>query len=174
MKKFILTVTVLIAFLLNLAATDNVANKSANITSRVRIITPITLVNTNSQALDFGVIARGTTDATIVVAPQDAPGVNVATGNAVILSSSPQTAAMFTVSGESSSTFSITIPTASVALSDGQSHTLSISAFTCSIESRIGTIGSSDVFYVGGTLYVPAAAFAASYSGTFNVNVAYN
>ncbi|MCX6308902.1 MAG: DUF4402 domain-containing protein [Bacteroidia bacterium] len=172
MKKIILTVVAIAAFVLTAVAADNVANKTVSVTGKARIITPITLANTGAQALDFGVIARGTTDATILVAANAAPSASVATGDAVILSSAPQTAAKFTVGGESGKTYAITIPSTTQTIISG-ANSLNITNFSCS-NGATGTIGTNDVFYVGGTLSVPAAAVAASYTGTFNVTVNYN
>ena len=172
MKKVLSSLFAITAFVLSATAADNVANKTVSVQGRARIITPITLANTGSQALDFGVIARGTTDATIIVASIDAPSANVATGDAVVLSSAPQTAAKFTVGGESAKTYAITIPSTTQTIISG-ANSLNITNFTYS-NGATGTIGTNDVFYVGGTLSVPAAAVAASYTGTFNVTVNYN
>jgi len=172
MKKLIISVIAIAAFIFTATAADNVANKTLSVQSKARIITPITLANTGSQALDFGVIARGTADATIVVAANAAPSPSVASGDAVILSSAAQTAAKFTVGGESAKTYAITIPSTTQTITFGANH-LDITNFTCSNGTN-GAIGTNDVFYVGGTLAVPAAAVAASYTGTFNVTVAYN
>lgn len=171
MKKVIVSFIAITAFVLT-ATADNVANKTVSVQGRARVITPITLANTGSQALDFGIIARGTSESTVVVAASASPSVNVATGDAVVLTSYTQTAAKFTVGGESGKTYAITIPSAAQTITDG-TNTLNITGFTCS-NGATGTIGSFDVFYVGGTLTVPAAAVAASYSGTFNVTVNYN
>ena len=171
MKKVLVSVIAIAAFVLS-AAADNVASKSVLVQGKARIITPITLANTGSQALDFGIIARGTSDATVVVAANAAPGQSVASGDAVIISSTPQTAAKFTVGGETGKTYAITIPSTTQTIISG-ANTLNITSFTCS-NGVTGTIGTNDVFYVGGTLSVPAAAVAASYTGTFNVTVNYN
>lgn len=172
MKKVILTVVAIAAFVFTATSADNVANKTLSVQSKARIITPITLANTSSQALDFGVIARGAANSTIVVGAVAAPSINVASGDAVVLTSAPQTAAKFTVGGESGKTYAITIPATTQTITDG-TNTLNINNFTCS-NGTVGTIGTNDVFYVGGTLSVPLSAVAATYSGTFNVTVAYN
>lgn len=173
MKKVILTVVAIAAFVLTAAAADNVANKTANVQGRARVIKPITLAN--SQALDFGVIAKGTTDATVIVSATASATAKVASGDAVVLSSATPTAAKFTVSGESGKTYAITIPneTQTQTITSG-ANTLNITGFTCS-SGATGTIGTNnDIFYVGGTLSVPAVAIAASYTGTFSVTVNYN
>jgi hypothetical protein len=95
-----------------------------------------------------------------------------------VLSSATQTAAKFTVGGESGKVYVITIPSTIQTITSGANH-LDISSFTCSnltfpATTGTATIGINDVFYVGGSLSVPAAAVAASYTGTFNVTVNYN
>jgi len=172
MKKVILTFVAVATLVLTAAAADNVANKTLSVQSKARIITPITLANTSAQALDFGVIARGAANSTIVVGSVASPSINVASGDAVVLTSAAQTAAKFTVGGENAKTYAITIPSTAQTITDGTNN-LSITAFTCS-NGAVGTIGTNDVFYVGGTLSVPLTAVAASYTGTFNVTVAYN
>jgi len=171
MKKVVLTVFTIVAFILS-AAADNVANKTVSVQGRARIITPITLANTDAQALDFGIIAKGTTDATVIVSATASITARVLDGDAVVLSSATQTAAKFTVGGESGKTYTITIPTETQTITSG-SNSLNITNFTCS-NGATGTIGTNNDFYVGGTLSVPHTAIAASYSGTFSVTVNYN
>jgi len=173
MKKVILTIVAIAAFVLTAAATDNVASKTSSVVSKARIITPITLANTGSQPLDFGIIARGTTGSSVVlVGSVETPSPSV-TGDAIVLTSSPQTAAKFTVGGENAKTYAITIPSLPQTITDGASHNLSITLFTCS-NGATGAIGTNNDFYVGASLTVPSTATAASYAGTFNVTVAYN
>jgi len=172
MKKVILTLVAIAAFVLTSTAADNVANKTVSVQSKARIITPITLANTSAQALDFGIIARGAANSTIVVGSVASPSINVASGDAVVLTSAAQTAAKFTVGGEAGKTYAITIPSTAQSISDG-TNSLSITGFSCS-NGTVGTIGTNDVFYVGGTLSVPLTAVASTYTGTFSVTVAYN
>ncbi len=171
MKKVIVSLFAIAAFVLT-ATADDVANKTVTVQGRARIITPITLENTSSQSLDFGIIARGTSESTVVVAASASPSVSVTAGDAVVLTSYTQTAAKFTVGGESGKSYAITIPSTTQTITDG-TNTLNITDFTCS-NGATGTIGSFDVFYVGGKLTIPSAAVAASYTGTFNVTVNYN
>ena len=172
MKKGLLSIIALAAFVLSANAADNVANKTVSVQSKARIIVPITLANTSSQALDFGVIAKGTLASNVVVAASATPGNNVSGGDAIVLTSTPQTAAKFTVGGESGKTYAITIPSTTQTIVSGV-NTLNITNFSCS-NGTSGVIGTNDVFYVGGTLAVPSTAVAASYTGTFSVTVAYN
>lgn len=150
---------------------DDAHSKSIVTQSKARVITPISLENTGSQGIYFGVIALGTSDASVVVAPAAEVPANLPTGNSVLLNSSVQTAAKFTVSGEAAKTYVITLPSTST-ISNG-TQTLTITDYTCSNGSG-GAIGTDDLFYVGGTLLIPGSAVADSYTGTFSVTVAYN
>jgi len=150
---------------------DDAHSKSVISQSKARVIAPITLENTSNQGLDFGVIALGTTNASILIAPAATVPINVPTGNSVVLTSSVQTAAKFTVSGEDAKSYVITVP-ASTTISNG-AQSLTITDFTCSNGSG-GLIGTNDVFYVGATLLIPSSAVADTYQGTFSVTVAYN
>jgi hypothetical protein len=171
MKKILLSIFALVFFVVSSNAVDNAGNKTVSVQGKARIITPITL--TNTQALDFGVIARGTGNSTILVNHIASPTATVPTGDAVVLSSTPQTAAKFTVGGELSKTYNITIPTTAQTITDGTNN-LSITAFTCSSSLTNNVISAVNEFYVGGTLTVPSTAVPASYTGTFSVTVNYN
>jgi hypothetical protein len=173
MKKSLLTLIVLAAFVRTaIAAPSN--NTSTPVGGKVRIFAPITLVNTSGQPLDFGVIAKGVSTSVIVVSPEDNPPVNVSSGDAVVVSSSPQTAARFTVGGEPDQAYIITIPLGGETISDGTNE-LDLTNFTCSKLGNNGVIGSSgsDEFYVGATLTILSTTIAGEYTGTFNVTVAY-
>jgi hypothetical protein len=90
----------------------------------------------------------------------------------VTLASGTFSAASFTATGTGSQTFTIT-PDSSATLSDGASHTMSVDTFLTS--AGAGTLSSgTQTFTLGGTLHVGASQVAGSYTGTFNVTVAYN
>jgi len=173
MKKVVLSLIVLAAFVWS-AAADFRTNTSTPVGGKVRIYAPISLVNTSSQALDFGVIAKGVSTSVIVISAAENPPVNVSSGDAVILTSSEQTAAWFTVGGEPNQSYSITIPTTVQTISYS-GNDLNLTNFTCSKLGNVSTIGigGSDEFYVGATLTIPSTTVAGEYTGTFNVTVAY-
>lgn len=150
---------------------DDAHSKSLQTPSKARIITPISLVNTDDQGLDFGTVTIGTMNSTIVVSASQTVVPNVSSGNAVVFSSVPQTAAKFTVSGEPAKTYTINLPASMFVLFGANS--LTVDNFTCSNGSG-GSIGTNDLFYVGANLYVPSNAIPGDYQGTFNVTVAYN
>jgi hypothetical protein len=153
------------------AKADDAHSKSVITISKARVITPISIENTSGQGLDFGVIALGTTESKVVVSAEASVPVNVSLGDVVVVTSTPQKAAMFTVSGEASQAYSITLPASAILTSGGNS--LTINNFSCS-NGAGGNIGTNDLFYVGGELTIPAGATPAVYLGTFSVTVAYN
>jgi len=150
---------------------DNAGSRTLMTQSKARVITPISIVNTNGQGLDFGVVAIGTTNSKIVVSASATVVANVSLGNAVVVTSVPQKAAAFTVSGENEKTYAISLPESMQVLSG--SNSLIVDNFTCS-NGATGTIGLNDLFYVGAILSVPSNAAPGSYQGTFTVTVSYN
>lgn len=169
--KFLLMVmTTMFTFAFETMA-DDAHSRSVSASSKARVITPISIENTGAQGLDFGVIALGALESTVVVSAEATVPVNVSSGDAVVISSTPQKAAKFTVSGESGQSYSITLP-ATATLVSGL-YSLTVSNFTCS-NGAGGNIGTNDLFYVGGELTIPAGATPAVYQGTFSITVAYN
>lgn len=162
---------VLFLAVLNVFA-DDAHNKSILTTSKARVITPISLVNSGGQGIDFGTIAIGTMESKIVVSPVASVPVNVLSGDAFVLSSTTQKAASFVVSGEVGQEYSISLP-ASATLTSG-TNTITISNFTCSGGITGRHIGVDNAFYVGGELTIPAGANPATYHGLFNLTVSYN
>jgi len=169
-NKIFLILAILIFAVSNVFA-DDAHSKSASAPSKARVITPISLVNTDGQGLDFGVIAIGTSNSTVVVSATQTVVANVASGNAAVITSTPQKAAKFTVSGEAEKTYTITIPDNMSVLFGANS--LTVDNFSCS-NGAGGTIGTDDLFYVGAVLSVPSTATPGPYQGSFSVTVAYN
>lgn len=169
-KTLLISVAYLLAFALPVLA-DDAHSRSVTVDSKARVITPISIENTGGQGLDFGVIALGATESKVVVSAEVTVPVNVASGDAVVITSTPQKAAKFTVSGEEGQAYTITLPTTATIVAGGSS--LIVSNFTCS-NGTGGNIGTNNLFYVGGALTIPVGATPAVYQGTFSVTVAYN
>lgn len=150
---------------------DDSHSKSLQVTGKAKVIGPISIVNTDGQGLDFGMIAAGSMESIIIVSAESPVPVKVYTGDAVILTSIPQKAAKFTVFGEVGQSYSITL--SSSAILNAGSNTLSVDNFTCS-NGTDGNIGTNDLFYVGGELTIPSGSVPGIYQGTFTVTVSYN
>ena len=86
------------------------------------------------------------------------------------------TAAAFTIEGEGAATYSVTLPS-SVSLA-GNGTAMTVATFTSTpgdgaLSGNAGAVGTQTLL-VGGTLAVGASQAAGSYSGDFDVTVAYN
>jgi hypothetical protein len=175
----------LIAFGLVASATGAMAQSSATATgtATANVVRPITI--TASRALAFGNVVPGAAIGTLVIAGT-AAGAQSVTGGVTQPGSQKGTvtSAQFAVAGEGSFTYTLTIPTAPVTISDSATtpNTMSVDTFTSDVATTAGagtlsgtagTAGTQTVS-VGGTLNVGANQAAGSYTGSFSVTVAYN
>ena len=159
--------------LLGLAfATTLCAGKSmaATATSNVSasIVPAITI--TKNTDMDFAdVIATGSAG-TVVLSTAGARSV---TGGATLGNGTGAAAAAFTVSGDPASTYSISLPASATITS--APNTMTVNTFTSS-PSGTGTLsgGGTQALSVGATLQVGASQAQGTYTGTFDVTVAYN
>jgi hypothetical protein len=143
------------------------ATASANATAR--IIAPITLAQvTDLNFADVVSAAAGT----VVLPPV---GARSFTGGATAGSATGVAAASFTVGGQASATYAITLPAGTITITSGAGDIMTVGTFTSS-PSGTGTLSGtgSQTLLVGGTLNVGASQPQGTYTGTFNVTVAYN
>lgn len=169
MKKvtIILTGVILMTIAsLNVNAQGTTATDDAIATAR--IITPITL--TNTQGLAFGNIAASAAVGTVTVSPA---GIRTNTGGVTPSAIGTFNNAVYTATGEVNATYSISLP-ASVNIASG-ANTMMVNGFT-SDPTPTGLIGAggSQTINVGATLNVGANQPSGDYSGTYNVTIAYN
>jgi len=176
----------LIAFGLVASATGAMAQSSATVTNgtaTANVIRPITLAA--ARDLAFGNVVPGATGGTLVIAGT-AAGLQTPGGGVTQPASQKGTvtSAQFNVTGEALFTYTLTIPTAPVTISDSATtpNTMTVSTFTSDVATTagagqlsgsIGAAGTQTVS-VGGTLNVGANQAAGSYTGSFSVTVAYN
>ena len=141
---------------------------SATANSTVTILAPVTI--TKTADLVFGTVSAGTTAGTVVMSTA---GARSATGGAALSSTATGGTAKFNLTGNSNSTFSITLPSSTSLTGPGTAMTLN--AFT-STPSSTGTFNGSGsaTLAVGGTLSIGANQTAGSYTGSFSVTVDYN
>jgi len=138
--------------------------------SPARAEDPTPLVLAVNSSLGFGAIVAGGAAGTVTVS---AAGDRSASGGTFLGSPTGVAAASFTVSGEPNLTFSLVLPS-SVTLDNGGA-TMTVDSFT-SLPSGSGTLGpaGTEEVRVGATLHVSGTQTQASYSGTFDLTVAYN
>lgn len=146
------------------AATDS-ANANAEIVAAITI--------TNTADLNFGQIAPSGTAGTVTISVDGvrtgSPGVTL--GNQVDVSQ-----ASFDIAGAPNNLYSITLPAdGTITLTSGASPAMAVDDFL-SDPPGPGTIngGGTDLIDVGATLSVAANQPNGSYTGTFDVTVAYN
>jgi len=150
------------------------------------VITPITISKTFD--FSFGSIIPGATAGTV---PLSTSGVRGTPTGGTTLGNGPSAAAVFSVSGEGASTFSVDF-SSGVTLSDGAGtpHTMTLDTFVLKVGSGAdqtsaysgALVSGSATLYVGGTLHVdtaannPTGAYNTNKSGgtALTVTVAYN
>ena len=168
MKRVILSALVLTAFAVN-------ANAQATATATATIVTPISI--TKNVDMNFGNIAvQASTGGTVILAPAGTRTTGGAGGVTLPVVNGTVTAASFTVNGNNSYTYAITLPSSAVTLTGPAAATMDATAFT-STPSGTGTLSGAgaQTLLVGATLTVAAAQAAGVYtSGNFNVTVNYN
>ncbi len=139
-------------------------------TASATIVTAVSIANTGSTPLAFGTIAPGATAGTVVVIPA---GTRSGTGGVSLVNSGTVSAAPFAITGTSGLACNITMPT-SISIASGI-YSMTVDTFTNSLGATTVTLaGDGASFTVGGTLHVGADQASGSYTGTFNVSVAYN
>ncbi len=153
-------------------AAKDTSTGTANATAK--IITAISISKNATTDLAFGNVIASSAVGTVTVTPA---GVRSSGGGAT-MGNGGGTAAAFTVSGEGTSAYSITLPADNVVTikKDGASDTMQVNSFTTSkgVSNASQLIGGSDTFTVGGTLTVAAGQATGDYTGTFDVIVTYN
>jgi hypothetical protein len=142
------------------------AQSSATANATATLVTPIAISKTVD--MDFGTLAASGTIGTVVLGTND---VATPSGGASLVSGTP-TAAQFSVTGEGTSTFDISLPS-SITLTTGTDN-LTVDNFV-SNPATTGTLtaGAATV-KVGATLNVPANAPAGTYTNTTDLTVTVN
>jgi len=166
-SKVIATAVIAIAF-----SNSSFAQASATAAASATIITPITIVK--NIDMNFGNVAVSASLAgTVVLAPAGTRTTGGAGGVTLPSTTGTVAGADFTVSGQASYTYAITLPT-SQTLTSG-TNTMTVNAFTSSpaTTGTLGTGGTQDL-KVGATLNVAAAQAAGTYTNSTGVPVTVN
>ena len=155
------------------SATASFAQATATASATAVIITPISISKTVD--MNFGNIAVSASTSGTVILPTSGSRTTGGSGGVTLPSTTGTVAAaQFTVSGQATYTYAITLPT-SATLSDGSSHTMTVSSFVSS-PATTGTLssGGSQTLSVGATLAVTAAQAAGTYTNSTAVPVTVN
>ena len=146
--------------------------QSASATAAVTIVAPLVITNTGNMS--FGNVAVNATDAgTVVLSPA---GARTSTGGVQL---SPTnlgtiTAATFGLIGEGSYGYAITLPANGVVTVNSGANSMALNSFTSNPSGTGALSGGNGTIAVGATLVVAGGQATGSYTGTFNVTVAYN
>jgi len=143
--------------------TCNGDSDTANVA--ITLLAPISISSVGD--MDFGTMSTTGTAGTVTVTPA-----GVRTSVNVDLFGGTPAAASFDVTGEGSSTYSITLPSSATLTSGGD--TMSVDTFNHDAGASPTLAGGSDTFNVGATLNVGATQAGGTYSGPFTVTVNYN
>jgi len=138
-------------------------------TATATVMTPISI--SADTALDFGAFSPST-GGTVTIATD---GARSSTGAVVLSSTDTGNNGVFTVTGQASATYAITLPSDGTVTIDSGANSMDVDTFT-SNPSGTGTLsgGGSQTLNVGATVTVGSSQAAGSYSGTFDVSVEYN
>ena len=165
-KSLTLAVLGASALLATASAPALAATASAN--AGATIVAAITISKTAD--LSFGNVVAGGSIGTVVLSTAGSRSV---TGGTTLGNAGSTAAAAFTVEGEASATYAITLPASTSITSGGNNMT--VNTFT-SNPSSTGTLSGagSQTLLVGATLNVSASQATGTYTGSFDVTVAYN
>lgn len=148
------------------AATSDTADVTAEILTALSVA-----VDPADNTLDFGQIAPGASAATIVVAPD---GTMTGGCPTQVICAGSTNAPSFDVVGNPNALVYVTFTNASETLSNG-TDSMTVGTFTTDGSGQLTLDGAGvGSFTVGGSLGVAASQAAGVYTGTLEVNVAYN
>ena len=141
--------------------------QDANINVSLDLVIPNYFEHDNGAKIDFGTFCRSNQTQTLTVTSAGTEG-----SSNYVCHSGSVSADSFTLSTASSSvSFSVTLPTSPITLSNGV-DTLTVNNFTSSCTSCMTSNGSA-TFTVGATISIPGGSSVGSYTGTYPVSVTY-
>ncbi len=154
MKKVIASAVVLLALGKGVSA-----QSTAYGSTTATLVTPLSIQKTTD--MDFGTVAATGNEGIVYL---DYNNSRLSDGGAYLpAGSTAQKAAVFTVTGEATTAFTIEVPAASITLSDGASHSLSVDNFECDLGTSSALVGGTKVLKVRAQLHVTANAVGGVY-----------
>jgi hypothetical protein len=172
MKKTILLVSGLLLFFFAANRAEAQVTAVSTAATSATVITPISIIK--NADLNFGNVVPSGTAGTVIISTA---GVQSFTGGALAFTNddgSP-TAASFTVSGEEDATYSISLTSPSITVTNG-SNNMTVGTFVTSPTSTGVLTSGSQVITIGATLSVGAGQAAGLYQNAdgLEITVAYN
>ena len=149
----------------------------ASTTAGAEIVSAISI--TSDASLNFGKMSAPGADVDVTIST--ASQVTTTNSSVISLFSTNAANAHYNVSGASGFAYNITLPADDHVLIESGLNSMHVNGFksrTASIPGSDGTSGTlvsgADTFVVGATLKVKSGQLAGTYSGSFDVIVAYN
>ena len=136
------------------------AQATAYASTTAVLVTPISIAKTVD--MHFGTVAASGTPGTVILDYAD--GRTTTGGASLPAGSVTQKTAVFTVTGEATSGFSISIPAAAITLTGSVSGTMTVDNFLCDAGAATTLSGGTKVLKVKAILNVPANTVAGTYS----------
>jgi hypothetical protein len=177
MKKYLFILTAI--FILASYSTKVKAQVTENTAAGAKILTALSIAEVSPMHFGTMGVLTGTGGTCLVTTA----GVRSATGGVTLSALAPlMSLASYTVTGEASYTYAITLPSTITVTKVSGTETMTIGTLlaksTSGTESHTATgtlaAGGTESFTVGGILTVTAGQAAGVYAGTFDVTVAYN
>jgi hypothetical protein len=148
------------AALLIVLSANSFAQSTAFGSTTAVLITPISIAKTTD--MHFGTVAASSTAGTVILDYAD--GRTTSGGASLPAGSITQKTAVFTVTGEGTSTFAITIPSSPITLTGSVSGTMTVSGFLCQETASSTLIAGSKTLHVKATLNVGADQVGGTYT----------
>jgi hypothetical protein len=153
----------------SLVCGTNASAATTNGTATATVVLPITITAVND--LRFGSFSTSAAGQTMAIATDD-----TATPTGLLLVTSTHGAASFTIGGEGTLTYAITLPaTSSIAIAAGTgTSAMAVGSFVSNPSGTGALTAGTQTLLVGATLTTVASQVAGAYTGTFPVTVDYN
>ncbi|HZH63790.1 MAG TPA: DUF4402 domain-containing protein [Flavisolibacter sp.] len=135
------------------------AQSTAYATTTAVLVTPISIAKTTD--MHFGTVAASGTAGTVVL--NDLNGRTPTGGVSLPSGGIAPTSAVFTVTGQGNSGFSISIPSAAITLTNGGA-TMTVDNFICDGGAATTLDAGTKILKIGATLNVPANAVGGTYT----------
>jgi hypothetical protein len=173
MKRIACSIIALTALVsgLTTSASAQLSSATTGANAAATIVTAISL--TKTADMNFSDVVTGATSGTVELTASASPS-RSALGGTRLGNSTGISSATFTVAGDPEATYSISLPVVESELISGI-HLMTVDSFSSSpIGSGLLSESGFQTLYVGATLNVGASQANGSYTGTFEVTVAYN
>ncbi len=163
--KFYAIAVLMISFTANSFAQSTITASTTAV-----LVTPISIGKVAD--MNFGTVAGSSTSGTIVLDYLN--GLTNTDGASITGGGTLPTTAEFTVTGESTSGFSIEIPTDPIVLTGSVAGTMTVSGFTADLGATSALEDGTSTIKIKATLNIPANAVAGTYSNASDLFVTVN